>query len=173
MGSNARENLLDAEDTLDYNPAHQLMEQILHVIKPDAVVNLGDFTEPFYDEDTDKIIDELLPLYREVECATIVHRLRGNHDRFLDLPDTVTIDGVRYEHGHKLAANYSVAVSRKEYTKMVRVGAAELETPVVHGHTHAPCHPTAHFPFDVGSITYTMTAGLITDGRETRLLHLS
>src|SRR3990172_7702919 len=154
MGREAQGNL----GTVDYRSAHELMAYIKDT-EPDLVINLGYFTEPFYDKED--VVDTLLPEYRQIEAI----RLRGNHDRCLDLPDFVTVDGVRYEHGHKLASGKTS--TRAEYIEMARKGAAALTIPIVHGHTHSPYRAETGFPLDVGSITYSQTAALIIDGLHT------
>ena len=153
-----------------YETAERLMSLLLND-PPDVVVNLGDFTEPLYDGID--VVEELLPDYLKLIEVTKVYRLKGNHDRFLDYPEMKTFDGVRYEHGHKLAAAYGGATSRAEYTEMVRNEVRGLGAPVVHGHTHSPyLYPQGTQAMDVGSVTFSQTYGEIIDG-EMRILNLS
>lgn len=144
---------------LDYRPFLKLCE-IIAKDPPDVVVNLGDFTETFYGDNR-----HLPDVYTQLEPNIHIIKVAGNHDRN-DGHQYISIDGVRYEHGHKLAANYGRATSRDEYRDMVREGVRDLAGPVVHGHTHTPYsypqRPTQ--AMDVGSVTFSQTYGEIIDG---------
>lgn len=140
---------------LDYNPLRRLIADLIND-PPDVVVNLGDFTEPVY-EDDGLIVEVLLPYYERLCRDVRAIKLRGNHDKSRG-DEFVELDDVRYEHGHKLTrpgddgSVEGYVTSLREATKGRRL---------VHGHSHAP---KAGWPLDVGSITFSQSYGEITDG---------
>ena len=147
------------EEPLDYGPWEELLE-IIWSEMPDYVVNLGDFTEPYYEDaptHTPLAIDLLA-------CKRIRYiKLLGNHDR-TDGLDNVMLDGYRYEHGHKLAQYGSQEYDHKEYVAALRENTKGMR--VIHGHTHYP--KLTKFgdvtTLDVGSVTFSRTFGRINDG---------
>ena len=152
--------LYSYDPLLNYAPFLELCELIL-ADPPDIVVNLGDFAAIYED-------NPLPEVYQNVCDVVKVVKVRGNHDDRDDGVDYVEIDGVRYEHGHKLAAWGSIE-SKREYIELLRENAKGLR--IVHGHTHQP-HRGAPWPLDVGSVTFSGTYGEIVDGRDARWLKL-
>jgi len=135
--------------------------ELLLADPPDVVVNLGDFAATYEDNPLPKV-------YQNVCDVVRVIKVRGNHDDRADGVDNVIIDGVRYEHGHKLAGGNPE--SRREYTQLLRENAKGLR--IVHGHTHQP-YWGAPWPLDVGSVTFSGTYGEIIDGGNARWIRLS
>ena len=158
--------LMEEGEELDYAPIRALIKRILED-PPDAVVNLGDFTEPFYDIDTDPIIDALLPEYKELSYVADVHELSGNHDRGKYPQSYTVIDNVRYEHGDRLVP--SGMSKTEEYIKILRQSAKEWGPKLVHGHSH---FPNEGWPLDVGSITYSRTYGIIEEGEKASIIKI-
>jgi predicted phosphodiesterase len=143
------------EEPLDYAPFLRLCDLIV-ASRPDAVVNLGDFTEPFHETPP-----ALPDMYRWAQLATKVYKLAGNHDR-ADGADHVILDGVRYEHGHKLAPSMPGAdASVDGYVARLRANTAGAR--LVHGHSHVPAGGPG-LPLDVGSVTFSRTYGEVVGG---------
>ena len=151
--------LYEYDPLLDYAPFIELCKLIL-ADPPDVVVNLGDFAATYEDNPLPKI-------YQNVCDVVRVIKVRGNHDDQGDGVDHVEIDGVRYEHGHKLIADLpGEDASVEGYLQRLREN-TEGER-LVHGHTHQPAGP---WPLDVGSVTFNGTYGEVIDG-EARWLKL-
>ena len=154
MSRSLQVNVYEYEKPLDYVPFIRLCDIIVQT-RPDAVVNLGDFTETYWED------PPMLPdLYRWVQLGTVVHKLAGNHDRD-NGADHVVLDGVRYEHGHKLGVPGGDE-SVDGYIRGLRQNTSGLR--VAHGHTHVPHNGVGGWPFDVGSVTFSRTYGEIIDG---------
>lgn len=139
------------DEPLEYNPFLRLCELILDT-RPDAVVNLGDFTEDAWENPTRKLPNS----YARIQLGKALHKIAGNHDQYG--AQFMELDGIRYEHGHKLGipgADSSV----DGYIKDLRANTAGMR--IVHGHTHVPAGP---WPLDVGSVTFSRTYGEIVDG---------
>ncbi len=144
------------EPALDYAPFLALCDLIL-ADPPDVVVNLGDFTETFYGDNY-----PLPPAYKKIADILHVIKIAGNHDRD-DGHQFIDLDGVRYEHGHKLAPNMPGAdASVDGYIERLRINTAGEK--IVHGHSHEP-YQGAPWPLDVGSVTFSQTYGEIIDGQ--------
>ena len=143
---------------LDYRPFLQLCNIILDD-PPDVVVNLGDFTETFY-KDNRRSPDAYTLIQLMGNAGKLeFYKLAGNHDRD-DGAQYITIDDVRYEHGHKLAPNMPGAdASVVGYVERLRENTVGQR--IVHGHSHYPSGPWA---LDVGSVTFSQTYGEIVDG---------
>jgi hypothetical protein len=141
---------------LNYAPFLALCDLILED-PPDVVVNLGDFMETFYGDNR-----PLPATYREIVDNLHVIKIAGNHDRD-DGHQTITLDGVRYEHGNKLVPNMPGAdASVDDYIARLRENTAGKK--IVHGHSHEP-RWGAPWPLDVGSVTFSQTYGEIIDGQ--------
>ncbi len=164
MGEGARSVFLEDGERLDYTPIRTLIFRLLQT-PPNAVVNLGDFTEPIYDADTTSVVEALLPEYRELKKFTKVYELNGNHDAGTNELNTITLDGVRYEHGNRLVP--SGMSKTEEYIRMIRASAEAWGPKLVHGHSH---YPNEGWPLDVGSITYSRTYGVIVDGEKSSII---
>jgi len=149
--------LYEYDPLLDYAPFLELCELLL-ADPPDVVVNLGDFAALY--ESSENSLPEV---YQNVRDTMKVIKIRGNYDDKADGVDRVEIDGVRYEHGHKLAGGNPE--SRREYIQLLRENAKGLR--IVHGHTHQP-YWGAPWPLDVGSVTFSGTYGEIIDGGNAR-----
>ncbi len=149
-------DVYEYEPALDYAPFLALCDLIL-ADPPDVVVNLGDFTESFYGDNCP------LPVaYKEIADTLHVIKIAGNHDRD-DGHQFIDLDGVRYEHGHKLAPKMPGADASVEgYIGRLRVNTAGMK--VVHGHSHVPSEGFG-LPLDVGSVTFSQTYGEIIDGQ--------
>ncbi|KKL75693.1 hypothetical protein LCGC14_2052310 [marine sediment metagenome] len=142
---------------LDYRPFLQLCKLIAKD-PPDVVVNLGDFTETFYGDNR-----SLPPAYTQLEPDIHIIKLAGNHDRD-DGQQYVTIDDVRYEHGHKLVPSMPGAdASVDTYIERLRRNTESML--LVHGHSHEPHGGNGKWPLDVGSVTFSKTYGEIIDGK--------
>ena len=152
MSREVQEEIFEYE-SLNYSPFLRLCKKLIED-PPDVVIDLGDLAEIVYEE---------LPLPEEYIQLTYsmprFHKLLGNHDP-QDGEEFIEIDGVRYEHGHKLGTIRSG--NREEYMKSVRENTVGMK--LVHGHTHIPSE-TVGLPLDVGSITFSRTYGEIIDGR--------
>ncbi len=138
--------------------------------QPDLVINLGDFSEPYYDtlEQVEMMERFIVPTFRQLPYLN----LGGNHDRLHDYPTHYEIDGVRYEHGHQLIGSRG-DISREEYVAEVRKATSNLDFKLVHGHTHYPSLKYEEGKaFDVGSITFSGTFGEIIDGEVFKLLRM-
>ncbi len=166
MGEGARFMLLEEGEQIDYSPIRALIQRLM-MSPPDAVVNLGDFTEPVYDLDTTSVVEALLPEYRQLKKVTNVYELNGNHDAGVNKLNSITLDGVVYEHGNRLVP--SSMSKTEEYIKILRRSAEEWGPKLVHGHSH---YPNEGWPLDVGSITYSSTYGLIVDGEESSIIKI-
>lgn len=145
---------------LNYEPFLQLCKIIADDL-PDMIINLGDFTETFWGD------NHVLPyLYTQLESDVHVVKLAGNHDRD-NGEQMIIVDGVRYEHGHKLVPKMPGADESVEgYIKSLRENTVGEH--LVHGHSHVPAGP---WPLDVGSVTFSKTYGEIIDGKA-ELKHL-
>ena len=152
-------NVYGYDPPLDYAPFLALCNIILDD-PPDAVVNLGDFTETAW-RDNCRLPDAYTIIQRMGNAGTFeFYKLAGNHDHN-DGEKTVTIDGVRYEHGHKLVPNMPGAdASVDDYIARLRENTVGEK--IVHGHSHIPAGPWA---LDVGSVTFSKTYGEIIDGK--------
>jgi len=149
------------EGELDYEPFHKLC-LIIQQDPPDVVVNLGDFTEPFYEKPQRCVVWEATMELLKEKVQFI--KVAGNHDRE-DGVDNVVLDGLRYEHGHKLSSEQAPGAdgSVEGYIKALR--ANTLGERLVHGHTHVPyLGPPDLLPLDVGSVTFSSTYGVIENG---------
>lgn len=112
----------------DSHASLQFMRRCVQVMKPDAVIHLGDY----YDDG--QVIAEENPNLR-------VHQVPGNCDRFRCPPDTpqvmcYSIGGVRMfmTHGHL----QSVKLQRDSLIFQARQKSAQI---ALYGHTHeADCH---------------------------------
>lgn len=126
----------------NYTNAQRLVE-IIKAIKPQAVINLGDWEEDYYEESgvANKLCPEL--------GALVTYKIKGNHDKS-GLP-FVEIDGMRYEHGHNNKVSWKLDDIRNYYK----------DKRVVHAHTHQPLDG---IPTDVGSLTFTGTYAVVRDG---------
>ena len=145
---------------LDYGPFLELCEVILSN-PPDMVVNLGDFAALYED-------NPLPAQWLRVVSSMKVVQLRGNHDPESSSFDHVTLDDVRYEHGHKLMTDLPGQDSSvRDYVQRLRENTKGER--LVHGHTHQFAGP---WPLDVGSVTFSGTYGEVVDG-EARWLKLS
>ena len=149
-------DVYEYDPPLDYAPFLALCNLIFED-PPDVVVNLGDFTERFYGD------TRPLPMeYNVLEELTHVIKIAGNHDRD-DGHKFIELDGVRYEHGNKLAPNMPGAdASVDGYVGRLRENTAGQK--IVHGHSHEP-YWGAPWPLDVGSVTFSQTYGEIIDGQ--------
>jgi len=166
MNEVAIDYLLEENETISYAPIQALIKNILEN-PPDAVVNLGDFSEPFYDEDTARTIEEWVPDYKYIKDVANLYELSGNHDRGVYPQSYTVIDGVRYEHGDRLVP--SGMSKTEEYIRILRKSAIEWGPKLVHGHSH---FPNEGWPLDVGSITYSRTYGLIEDGEKSSIIKI-
>lgn len=166
MDEMASHFLLEEDEFLDYTAIQTLVSLILSN-PPDAVVNLGDFIEPFYDIDTAYTVRTLLPEYKRIKNVTALYQLNGNHDAGINELNAVTIDGVSYEHGNRLVP--SGMSKTEEYIRILRKSAIEWGPKLVHGHSH---YPNEGWPLDVGSITYSHTYGLIEDGEKSSIIKI-
>ncbi len=157
-------------DLQDHNYNYDNIRALLEIVAdktPDFLINLGDFTEPRYEDKkvSEKLIFKEIPLYWDMHKYGVkVRRLNGNHDadEFGKNINFIQIDEVRYEHGHQLI-NLRDRMSRKEYAEKVHESTKDIRFKLVHGHTHMPQEGN---PLDVGSITFTGTYGEIIDGKE-------
>ena len=148
-------NIYEYEQPLDYEPFHKLLSLIL-ADPPDAVVNLGDFTETYWG-DTFTLPVDYVRLMASKKTKLI--KIAGNHDP-ADGYSAEMVDRLRYEHGHKLVPNMPGADSSTDgYTQRLRENTAGMR--LVHGHSHVP---TEAWPLDVGSATFSQTYGEIIDG---------
>jgi predicted phosphodiesterase len=153
MSRQLQVDVYEYDPPLDYRPFYRLLWE-LNENPPDAIVNLGDFTETFY--------GDYCPLpraYKNLHETGRLVKLRGNHDRD-DGIEFINLDGVRYEHGHKLGTMKGADASVDGYIEMLRENTHGI-TNLVHGHTHVP---NAGWPLDVGSVTFSRTYGEIVDG---------
>ncbi len=159
-------NAYEYDPPLDYAPFLALCNIILEN-PPDAVVNLGDFTETAW-RDNRHPPDAYTIIQRMGNAGTFeFYKLAGNHDPD-DGEQTVSIDGVRYEHGHKLASKMPGADTSVEgYIERLRENTVGEK--IVHGHSHVPAGP---WSLDVGSVTFSKTYGEIIDG-EAKILHIN
>lgn len=146
IGTPDTQRYFDRPET-DYGNVKKLLAHILES-EPDIVVNLGDWEERLYDQPY--YANQILPEYIEVLKRFDVVKIAGNHDKD-DGKTAVTIDGVRYEHGHR--------GTRARDVESIRTKFANTKT--VHGHSH---EPKEGWPLDVGSITFTGTYGEIING---------
>ncbi|KKL92197.1 hypothetical protein LCGC14_1887130 [marine sediment metagenome] len=147
-------SVYEYEEPLDYELFRRLCQTLL-AAPPDVVVNLGDFTETYWEQPP-----TMLEEYAALQTATRVVKLRGNHDPS-DGEDCIVLDGVRYEHGHKLVpARPGADASVENYIARLRENTAS-EQRLVHGHSHVPFEGP---PLDVGSVTFSGTYGEIVDG---------
>jgi predicted phosphodiesterase len=159
MTEETQREVYEYDPPLNYTPFTDLI-QLIHNEKPDLVVNLGDFTEPFYEEPR-----ELPILFQDwvMNDPSIRYvKVLGNHDR----DDGVDhfIDGqFRYEHGHKLGPT-QWSDARSEYIENLRK--ITLGSGVVHGHTHEANIQLINgiYTLDVGSVTFSGSCGIIEDG---------
>lgn len=132
-------------ETYDYGNVTKMIKAI-QASPPDMVVNLGDFEERLYEPIG--FYKSVLPQYDGIPCGVI--KLCGNHDK-KDGKDFVTIDGIRYEHGHIGTRARDVDSIRSRFKNCK----------IVHGHSHVPYDG---WGFDVGSITFSGTYGEVIDG---------
>lgn len=143
------------DEPLDYGPFIHLCDLIISS-QPDVVVNLGDFTEDFWEDKND--IPKLPDAYTliQLDWRGSFYKIAGNHDRYGE--QFIELDGVRYEHGHKLGlpGNFE---SQDLYVEALRENVRGAK--IVHGHTHIPSEA---WPLDVGSVTFSHTYGEIIDG---------
>ena len=154
-------NVYEYDPPLDYAPFLALCN-IIFDDPPDVIINLGDFTETAWRDNC-----PLPEPWKEITDICHIMKLAGNHDHN-DGEQTATIDGVRYEHGHKLVPNMPGAdASVDDYVARLRENTAGER--LVHGHSHMPAGP---WPLDVGSVTFSRTYGEIIDG-EAKILNLS
>lgn len=139
----------------DSHSSLHFMRRCITVVRPDAVVHLGDF----YDDG--KVIAEENP-------GLIFHQLPGNCDRFRCPPWqqevlVYPVCGVKLymTHGHKHMVKNGIGGLLRDAR---RCGAQAA----LYGHTHIPdCHqePDGMWVLNPGSSGYGSTAGLIiTDG---------
>ena len=156
MSRHVQEEVYEYDPPLDYAPFVRLCKRILRNL-PDVIVDLGDLTELYW-ESAPKMPDAytLLQLEGLNNDDVEFHKLNGNHDRDNGEEYTI-IDGVRYEHGHKLGPRTE---TREEYVVEVRV--LTVGQRLVHGHTHMP---QDGMPLDVGSVTFNGTYGEVIDGK--------
>lgn len=154
MSRNCQVNIYEYEQPLDYDPFNELCRRLLDD-PPDVVVNLGDFTETYWERPP-----ELPEGYTRIPYFAELIKLCGNHDRDDGL-DHVVLDEVRYEHGHKLGPPGKDG-STEGYIEDLRRNVADLR--LVHGHTHVPYLPEKGWPLDVGSLTFSRTYGEVVDG---------
>jgi predicted phosphodiesterase len=132
--------------------------------KPDAVINLGDLHEPFYEDGTEYL--RIVPEYAELvapDAAWQLYEIAGNHDPGEFKALWAEVDNIRFEHGNKL----TVITTRDffghhDYIQLVRTNYNNKK--VVHGHTHVPYQGSQGWPLDVGSLTKDGTWGEILDG---------
>ncbi len=156
MTQKLQADVYEYDPYLDYAPFLALCDLIL-AKPPDVVVNLGDFTETFYGDNY-----PLPATYKEIADTLHVIKIAGNHDRD-DGHQFIDLDGVRYEHGHKLAPKMPGADrSVDNYIEELRRNTAGEK--IVYGHSHEPSRG-APWPLDVGSVTFSQTYGEIIDGQ--------
>ncbi len=162
-------DVYEYDPPLDYTPFLALCRLILDD-PPDAVVNLGDFTETAW-RDNCRLPDAYTIIQRMSNAGTFeFYKLAGNHDPD-DGEQFVIIDGVRYEHGHKLVPSMPGAdASVDMYVERLRKNTESML--LVHGHSHKPRGGNGKWPLDVGSVTFSKTYGEIIDG-EAKILNLS
>ena len=149
------------DELLEYLPARELIKQLIEN-PPDYVINLGDFTEPFYDPED--VVSKMLPDYFKLKETVEVIELSGNHDNAYGGRDYIFINGIKCEHGHKfIGKRNDFAETREEYIKNLRKAVIDNNERIVYGHTHVPCQQTPYI-LDVGSVTLSQTYGEIIDG---------